>query len=128
MKRILLVDDALRARLQLREILDARGDWRVLEERDGEAALAALRGMEPPQLCIFGKGAGDGAGADLLKRVRHAGDASPRLRRLPILLSLPVEEAAAVAAATGLDPAFIVTRPFDAAQVVAAVERALNLS
>lgn len=129
MKRLLLVDDALRARLQLREILDTRSDWRVQEARSGEVALALLEGLEPPQACIFGVGVSDGSGADLLLRIRAAGvdgTGRPALRRMPILLSVPAEEAEAVAAATGLDAAFIVTRPFDPPRVVAAVERALD--
>jgi DNA-binding NarL/FixJ family response regulator len=123
MKRILLVDDSLRSRLELREILDSRPGWRILEARDGEGTMMLLRGLELPHACVFGLSVGDGAGADLLRRVRA--ENCPVLRRLPILLSVPAAKAAAVAASSGLDPAFIMTRPFDAAKVVAAFECAL---
>lgn len=124
MKKILIVEADLKARLALQEILDERRDWRVLKEGSGHDALARLRSLDLPDLCIFGKTVGDGSGADLLRQLRA--DPAPQLLRVPVLLVTPLEEQPQVAAATRLDPAFFLTQPFDRARVLASVEGVLG--
>ena len=124
MKKILVVDADLAQRLALQEIVAQRREWRVVKAGSAHDALARLRSLDLPDLCIFGSSVGETSGADLLKQLRE--EPQRQLRILPVLLAVPEAERAKVSAESGLDAAYILGQPLVPAQVLAAVERLIG--
>ena len=126
MKRILLIDESLRDRLTLAEILGTKPDWRLLEANSGDAAITHLRELNPPDLCIVGTNVGGESGAAFLVRLRN-GDGGIDLPHIPILLCAPTADRARLAAELKLDAASFLLKPYNAKKVTATVERVLAL-
>jgi len=125
-KKILLIGGDLKGRLALHDVIDARPsrDWRLVKVPDGEEALQRLRaGIDLPDLCVVDYAAGNLSGLEFLKRLRVM--ELPALARLPAILCATAAEWQQVQKETGGANPIYLPKPFDPAQVKAALERAL---
>jgi len=76
MKKILVVDADLAQRLALQEIVAQRREWRVVKAGSAHDALARLRSLDLPDLCIFGSSVGEPISSSSSARNRSGSSAS----------------------------------------------------
>ena len=113
MTRVLVVEDDPTLRRVIELVLDARG-YAVDQARHGGAALDRMAEL-PPDVVVADLRMPLMDGHELLQRMR----AEPRLEAIPVILLTGNVEAASEA--VGAD--VIITKPFEPADLCAAIER-----
>ena len=112
-KQVLVVDDDVVSRMVLMHMIDACGDFDIVEAEDGADAWARLEQGLRPAILFCDLRMPRLSGMELLARVK--GDAA--LAALPFVLVSSAGESATVEEALGLGAAGYVIKPFDAPQV-----------
>lgn len=119
-RAILIVDDEPHFRMSLGEVLRALG-YRVLEARDGAAALELLQEARPDLIFSDWKTL-NGTGKDFLMRLRS----HPELAGVPVIAMTAYGSSRGAIEAIRLGAYDFVSKPIVADEILVTVERALN--
>jgi len=115
--KVLVVDDDVVSRMVLMHLVDACGQFDIIEAEDGEDAWLQLSGGLRPAICFCDLRMPRLSGLDLLSRVR----ADPQLTSMPFVLVTSANDSATVDRANGLGADGYLVKPFDAADVSACI-------
>ncbi len=113
--KVLVVDDDVVSRMVLMHLVDACGQFDILEAEDGEDAWRQIVGGLVPAICFCDLRMPRLSGMELLQRVK--GD--PRLAGMPFVMVTSANDDATIDRASGLGADGYLVKPFDAAQVSA---------
>jgi len=113
--KVLVVDDDVVSRMVLMHLVDACGQFDIVEAEDGEDAWLQLSGGLRPAICFCDLRMPRLSGMDLLSRVR----AHPQIAAMPFVLVTSANDSATVDRANGLGADGYLVKPFDAAAVSA---------
>ena len=113
--KVLVVDDDVVSRMVLMHLVDACGQFDIVEAEDGEDAWQQLAAGLRPAICFCDLRMPRLSGMDLLARVR----ADPRLAAMPFVLVTSANDTATVDRANGLGADGYLVKPFDAVAVSA---------
>ncbi|HEY0063914.1 MAG TPA: response regulator [Telluria sp.] len=113
--KVLVVDDDIVSRMVLMHLIDACGDFDILEADDGEDAWQQLSGGAAPAICFCDLRMPRLSGMELLQRVK--GD--PTLTAMPFVLVTSASDHATIEQANGLGADGYLIKPFDGTQVKA---------
>jgi len=111
--KVLVVDDDVVSRMVLMHLIDACGQFDILEAEDGADAWQQLQGGERPAICFCDLRMPRLSGMELLERVK----AEPGLGAMPFVLVTSANDSATVDRATGLGADGYLVKPFDGEQV-----------
>ena len=111
--KILVVDDDVVSRMVLMHLIDACGEFEILEAEDGADAWEQLEQGLRPAICFCDLRMPRLSGMDLLQRVKA--DAS--LDAMPFVLVTSATDSDTVAQANGLGAAGYIVKPFQGEQV-----------
>lgn len=111
--KVLVVDDDVVSRMVLMHLVDACGQFDILEAEDGEDAWQQLSAGLRPAICFCDLRMPRLSGMDLLARVR----ADAALAAMPFVLVTSANDTATVDRANGLGADGYLVKPFDAAAV-----------
>lgn len=117
---ILLIEDDSSARHLLRSLLE-RESHTVWESASPDEAWSVLADTAAPDLAIVDLRLGEASGIDLMRRVR----ADAIWSTLPLVLCSATPDRDSVLSSAQLGAAAFLTKPYDAARIRAAVNRAL---
>jgi two-component system chemotaxis response regulator CheY len=115
--KVLVVDDDVVSRMVLMHLVDACGQFDILEAEDGEDAWQQMAGGLRPAICFCDLRMPRLSGMDLLARVR----ADPALAAMPFVLVTSANDTATVDRANGLGADGYLVKPFDAVAVSACI-------
>jgi two-component system, chemotaxis family, chemotaxis protein CheY len=115
--KVLVVDDDVVSRMVLMHLVDACGQFDILEAEDGEDAWQQLAAGLRPAICFCDLRMPRLSGMDLLARVR----ADPAIAAMPFVLVTSANDSATVDRANGLGADGYLVKPFDAAAVSACI-------
>lgn len=111
--KVLVVDDDIVSRMVLMHLIDACGQFDILEAEDGADAWQQLQDGVRPAICFCDLRMPHLSGMELLERVK--GD--PALGAMPFVLVTSASDSATVERATGLGADGYLVKPFDGEQV-----------
>lgn len=111
--KVLVVDDDVVSRMVLMHLIDACGQFDILEAEDGADAWQQLQGGARPAICFCDLRMPRLSGMELLERVK----AEPGLDAMPFVLVTSANDSATVDRATGLGADGYLVKPFDGDQV-----------
>lgn len=119
MKKILCVDDSDTIRSQLREALSGAG-FEALEAADGLKGLTQIRANPDIALIICDVNMPEMDGLTMCKKLKEAED----IQKKPVVLMLTTETSAELKA-QGKEAGVLgwITKPFEAAKILAAVQK-----
>ena len=115
MKRVLIVEDDANLRVVIRMVLERAG-YEVAEARHGEAALESI-GIELPDAVIADMTMPVMGGVELIDRIQS----NPATASLPIVLLSGLRVDSAVSRRVNA----VVLKPFEPADLIASIDRAL---
>lgn len=113
--KVLVVDDDVVSRMVLMHLVDACGEFEIVEAEDGEDAWQQLAAGLRPAICFCDLRMPRLSGMALLARVR----ADTRIAAMPFVLVTSANDSATVDRANGLGADGYLVKPFDAAAVSA---------
>jgi len=119
-QRVLVVEDEPENRLLLGVILSSEG-YEVVEAEDGPAALAAARN-DPPALVLLDVMMPGMNGYAVLEALR----ADPLTRSIPVIMLTALAQRGDVEQAIRMGVAGYVTKPFEPAELLQAMDKALR--
>lgn len=111
--KVLVVDDDVVSRMVLMHMIDACGEFEILEAEDGADAWEQLEGGLRPAILFCDLRMPRLSGMELLARVK----ADAALAQIPFVLVSSANEHATVEQALGLGASGYVVKPFEAPQV-----------
>ena len=119
-QRVLVVEDEPENRLLLGVILSSEG-YEVVEAEDGPAALAAARN-DPPALVLLDVMMPGMNGYAVLEALR----ADPSTRSIPVIMLTALAQCGDVEQAIRMGVAGYVTKPFEPAELLQVMDKALR--
>lgn len=119
-RRVLIVEDEPENRLLLNMILDVEG-YEVIETEDGPSALAAAAAQAPDLILLDVMMPGMN-GFAVFERLR----ADPGMRRIPVIMLTALAQRTDVERAVEMGVEGYVTKPFEPAELLQAMEKALQ--
>jgi two-component system chemotaxis response regulator CheY len=106
--KVLVVDDDVVSRMVLMHLVDASGQFEVLEAEDGEEAWRLLDGGLRPAVTFCDLRMPRLSGMELLARIK----ADPRIEPMPFVLASAANDADTIHAANGLGVHGYLVKPF----------------
>lgn len=120
MKKILIVDDEMDLRMMLGKRFIAEG-YSVAAAYNGGNALALAK-SQPPDIVVLDEVLGDMAGKDVAVKLRE----NPETKDVPIIFLSGLFSEGQETEQTGVDNSIMFAKPFNADELLAAVEKLLN--